>query len=70
MELSRRDFIRTTAATAASVAAADRFGCVIAAQTLPAPGADPFAIELAKEALNAARDAGRVVRGRAHRPLP
>ena len=57
MATTRRDFIKTTAATAASLAASSRLGSVYA-QTLPAPGADPAALELAMEALNVARDAG------------
>ena len=53
---TRRDFIRTTAATAAALAVpAAGFG---AAQTIAAPAADPLALELAKEALDAARSAG------------
>ena len=58
MSPSRRDFIKTTAATAATLAAYGRLGFGPAAQTLTAPGPDPFALELAMEALNAARDAG------------
>ncbi len=57
MTTTRRDFIKTTAATAASLAAYSRLGSVYA-QTLPAPGADPAALELAMEALNVARGAG------------
>jgi TldD protein len=62
MTTSRRDFIKTTAATAASVAA---LGPAALAQSpdqnpqrLGAPGADPLAVDLAMEALNVARDAG------------
>ena len=57
MTTTRRDFIKTTAATAASLSAYSRLGSVYA-QTLPAPGADPGALELAMEALNVARGAG------------
>src|SRR5262245_38751942 len=54
---TRRDFIKTTAATAAAFAAgpAVSFG---AAQTVAAPAADPLVLELANEALDAARSAG------------
>jgi TldD protein len=55
---TRRHFIKTTAATAAALAAADRLQLHAAAQTPAAPAADPFVIELANEALNAARSAG------------
>src|SRR5262245_52783089 len=57
MSPTRRDFIKTTAATAASIAA----GPLIvnsAAQTLAAPAADAAVLEIANEALNAARGAG------------
>jgi len=54
---TRRHFIRTTAATAAALAAPPlQLGP--AAQTLAAPAADPLILELANEALNAARSAG------------
>src|SRR5262245_60578021 len=54
---TRRDFIKTTAATAAALAAGPgiSFG---AAQTVAAPAADPLVLELANEALDAARSAG------------
>ena len=55
MSPSRRDFLK---ATAGSLAAIHALRTDAAAQTLAAPAADPFAIELANEALNAARDAG------------
>ncbi|MBF8301027.1 MAG: peptidase modulator of gyrase [Acidobacteria bacterium] len=58
MSPTRRDFIKTTAATTAALAACGRVGFESSAQTLAAPGADPFALELASEALNAARGAG------------
>ena len=51
---NRRDFIKTTAATAAALAS-DRLHLRPAAQTLTAPSADPLVIELANDALNAAR---------------
>jgi len=58
MSPTRRDFIKTTAATAASLAACGRLGFEPSAQTLSAPAADPFVLELAMEALNVARAAG------------
>ena len=58
MSPSRRDFIKTTAATAAALTAGGRFTLEPAAQALLAPDADPVAIEVANEALNAARTAG------------
>jgi TldD protein len=54
---SRRDFLKSGAAVAA-VAASHGLFVDAAPQTLVAPAADPFAIELANEALNAARGAG------------
>jgi TldD protein len=54
---SRRHFIGATAATAAAVATG-RLGLHPAAQTISAPSADPLVIELAHEALNAARSGG------------
>jgi len=58
MSPTRRDFLKTTAATAAVLAA--QRGLVVdpAAQTLAAPEADPAALGLAEEALDAARSAG------------
>jgi TldD protein len=58
MTTTRRDFIKTTAATAASLAASAHFRLDPLAQTPAPPSADAFAVELAHEALNAARDAG------------
>jgi TldD protein len=58
MSPTRRDFLRTTAATTAALAAYPHLLVEPAAQTLPAPAADPAAIELANEVLNAARAAG------------
>ena len=55
MSPSRRDFLKATAGSLATIHAL-RTGA--AAQTLAAPAADPFAIELAMEALTAARAAG------------
>ena len=53
---TRRDFFKSAATLTAMTAAP---GLLLgAAQTLEAPATDPFAIELANEALNAARDAG------------
>jgi TldD protein len=58
MSPTRRDFIKTTAATAASLAAYPGLVTETATQTLPASTADPIAISLANDALNAARSAG------------
>ena len=58
MSTTRRDFIKTTGAVAATLAVNGRLGLDPSAQTLPAPGADPAAIEIANEALNVARSAG------------
>jgi TldD protein len=55
---SRRDFLKTTAATAASIAAGHAALGEALAQSPPAQGPDPVALELAHEALNAARGAG------------
>jgi TldD protein len=55
---TRREFIKTTAASAAALAAADGLRLHGAAQTLAAPSADANLLELANEALNAARSAG------------
>ena len=54
---NRRDFIKTTAATAAALASG-RLQLQPAAQTPAAPAADPLALELAHEALNVARSSG------------
>ena len=54
---NRRDFLKTTAATAAALASG-QLRVDPLAQTLSAPGADPLAIELANEALNVARSNG------------
>jgi TldD protein len=58
MPPTRRDFIKTTAATAVSLAAGGGLDLKAAAQTLTAPSADPFEIEIANEALAGARSAG------------
>jgi TldD protein len=58
MSPTRRDFMKATAATAASLAASAGLELDAAAQTLSAPSADPFAVELANQALNAATGAG------------
>jgi TldD protein len=55
---TRREFIKTTAASAAALAAVDGLQFHGAAQTLSAPSADASLLELANEALNAARSAG------------
>lgn len=54
---TRRDFIKTTAATAAALAVGPGVS-LGAAQTVAAPAADPLVLELANEALDAARSAG------------
>jgi TldD protein len=58
MSPTRRDFLKTTAATAAALAAHPGLVAPPAAQTLSAPGADPAMLDLAREALDAARAAG------------
>jgi TldD protein len=58
MTPTRRDFIRTTAATAAAVAAGGPFALDAFAQTPVVPGADPAAIDVANAALDAARSGG------------
>jgi TldD protein len=58
MSSTRRDFIKATAATAASLAALGPIALESAAQAVVAPDADPFVIEIAAEALDAARAAG------------
>lgn len=55
--LTRRDFIKS-AGTAAALAASPEFLLEGLAQTIQAPTADPFAIDLANEALTASRGAG------------
>ena len=56
MSPTRRDFLKATAATAAALASPPLVSDLSA--QAPAPGADPFAIELANEALTAAKSAG------------
>ena len=66
MSPTRRDFIKATTSTAAALAVGNLAANVgaaarsaqAAAQTLPAPAADAAVIDLANEALNAARGAG------------
>src|SRR5262245_16705919 len=59
MSPTRRDFLKTSAATAAAIAASRGVAELgLDAQTLPAPAADPLAIELANAALDAARAGG------------
>jgi TldD protein len=58
MSPTRRDFIRTTSAAAAAVAATGHFGLELPAQTRAAPGPDPAALEVATQALDAARSSG------------
>ena len=58
MSATRREFIRTTAATAATVAAYGPLVTEPLAQPAAAPAADAAALEIANEALNAAKKAG------------
>jgi TldD protein len=58
MSATRRDFIKTTAAAAAGVAAYGSGALDLTAQTITAPAADTATIDLAKLALDAARRAG------------
>jgi TldD protein len=60
MSPTRREFLKTTAATAATAALLDhgRLPAELLAQALPAPSADPMALELANVALDASRSAG------------
>lgn len=58
MSATRRDFIKTTAATAASLTASAHLGLDPFAQTLTPSVADVAGIDLGHEALNVARDAG------------
>ena len=58
MSPTRRDFIKATTSTAAAVAVGRHLRLHADAQTLPAPAADPAVLELANEALTAARGAG------------
>jgi len=59
MSPTRRDFLKATAATAASLAVCEALDApAAAAQTLAAPAADPLAVELANAALDAARSSG------------
>ena len=55
MSPTRRDFIKTAAATTATIAVT---GLELDAQTVPAPGPDAAAVAIANEALNAARSSG------------
>jgi TldD protein len=58
MSPTRREFLKTTAATAAALTAAPGFALDPAAQTLAPPTADAAEVTLAQEALDAARSAG------------
>src|SRR5262245_48609652 len=58
MSPTRRDFIKATTSTAAALAVGHHLALGASAQTLPAPAADAAVIDLANEALNAARGAG------------
>jgi TldD protein len=55
---SRRDFLKTTLAGAASLAAVGRLTPGAATQAVPAPAADAAALDLAMTALDAARASG------------
>src|SRR5262245_25106664 len=56
MSPTRRDFIKATTSTAAVLAIGPHLA--LDAQTLPAPAADAAVVDLANDALNAARGAG------------
>ena len=58
MSPTRRDFLRTTAATAATMAAFGPLAVEPFAQTVAPPAADAAALDIANEALNAAKKAG------------
>src|SRR5688572_33397613 len=58
MSPTRRDFLKATTSTAAALAVGRHLCVSPAAQTLPAPSADAAVIDLANDALNAARGAG------------
>src|SRR5688500_5209739 len=58
MSPTRRAFIKSTAATAASVAACGPLALQAGAQAPTPPDADPAAVDVANEALDAARKAG------------
>ena len=58
MDASRRDFLKTSAAAAAALAASGGLPTGAAAQTLPAPAADAATIDIATIALDAARSSG------------
>jgi TldD protein len=58
MSPTRRAFIKSTAAAAATVAACGPLTLEAHGQTISPPSADPAAVEIANEALDAARKAG------------
>src|SRR5688572_31416325 len=58
MSPTRRDFLKATTSTAAALAVGRHLDVSPAAQTLPAPAAEAAVVDLANEALNAARGAG------------
>jgi TldD protein len=58
MSPTRRDFIKATSSTAAVLAVDGRLALDLRAQTVAAPSADAAVIDLANEALNAAKGAG------------
>src|SRR5438552_2889326 len=58
MKRTRREFIKMTAESAATLAVCPHLAVEAIGQTAAAPSADPAAITLGREALNAARSAG------------
>jgi TldD protein len=58
MSPTRRDFIKATTSTAAALAVGRHLALDVSAQTIAAPAPDSAVIDLANDALNAARGAG------------
>src|SRR5215510_8946182 len=58
MNPTRRDFIKTTAVSTAVLAASPQLAVEVIGQTIAAPSADPAAVALGMQALDAARSAG------------
>src|SRR5262249_60126458 len=58
MNPTRRDFIKTTAVSTAVLAASPQLAVEVIGQTIAAPSADPAAVTLGMQALDAARSAG------------
>ncbi len=67
---NRRDFIKTTAATAAAARPAASCSCIRPRKRLRRPSADPLVLELANEALNVARSSGASYADVRDRTLP